>query len=456
MSEADDLKARLAALENSGGGTGGRKKPSPIVAIAGIGGIAALGGLAYVALQPETEAPMPVAQPEEFQSQGDGFGEIAPFVPPAPPEPEVQIVETQAEPNAELLAQLAALQAQIEAIQNAPEPVVEEDTAAADAINALTEQISALQASSEAAQQQFQDELEARDRDLERLRMDLELAQLQSPTPAPLGPSQDELLEAERQRLAREEEARRMAELEQRRAAELAFQEARILSPTIAFGGGSGAGDTELSERTLGAVQDFVANGALPTQVTQAEVIANPANTVVQGTMIQAVTETALDSTLPGPIRAIISEDVHSFDGSRVLIPRGSRLIGRYQSGVEIAQQRVTVAWDRIILPNNQTVVISSFGGDELGRSGVTGVVDTRFDERFGSAALISLITALPGAAAAQVENETSAEVLEDVGDDLADSTDSVLSDYLALGPVIYVDQGSRITVMVDRDVEIF
>ena len=86
----------------------------------------------------------------------------------------------------------------------------------------------------------------------------------------------------------------------------------------------------------------------------------------------------------------------------------------------------------------------------------MTGVVDTRFDERFGSAALISLITALPGAAAAQVENDTSAEVLEDVGDDLADSTDSVLSDYLAIGPVIYVDQGSRITVMVDRDVEIF
>ena len=107
-------------------------------------------------------------------------------------------------------------------------------------------------------------------------------------------------------------------------------------------------------------------------------------------------------------------------------------------------------------MPNNQTVTITSFGGDELGRSGVAGVVDTRFGERFGSAALISLITALPGAAAAQVEDEASAEVLEDVGDDLADSTDSVIGEYLAIGPVIYVDQGSRITVMVDRDLEIF
>jgi len=461
MSEKDDLRKRLAELDGTDPtpDAGARKKPSAAVAVVGIVGIAALGGLAYVSLQPSVDVPMPVAQPEEFQNEGDSFGEIEPFVPPPTPAPEIQIVETPTEPNAELLAQLAALQTQIEALQNAPEPIVEDDTAAADAINALGEQIAALQASSLTAQENFQTELEQRDRELEQLRMDLELAQLQQPTPAPLdlGPSQDDLLKQEQLRLEREEEARRLAELERRRAQELAFQQARIESPTIAFGGGAGAGDESgLSERTFGAVQDFVTNGAAPTQVTQAEIIANPGNTVVQGTMIQAVTETALDSSLPGPIRAIISEDVHSFDGSRVLIPRGSRLIGRYQSGVEIAQQRVTVAWDRIILPNNQTVVISSFGGDELGRSGVTGVVDTRFGERFGSAALISLITALPGATAAQVENETTAEVLEDVGDDLSDSTDSVLSEYLAIGPVIYVDQGSRITVMVDRDVEIF
>jgi type IV secretion system protein VirB10 len=455
MSDQPDLEKRLAALEGSSSSSA-QNRPSMKVAAAGIIGIAAIGGFAYLALQPTVDVPLPTAQPEEFQSEGEGFGDIAPFVPPPPPDPEVQIVETQVEPNAELLSQLAALQTQIEALQNAEQPVVEDDTAAADAINSLSEQIAALQASSESAQEQFQNELEARDRGLERLRMDLELAQLQPPTPAS-SPSQNDLLEAEQLRLQREEEARRMAELERRRAEELAFQQARIESPTIAFGGGAAAdGSDALSERTLGAVQDFVVNGALPSQVTQAEVIANPANTVVQGTMIQAVTETALDSSLPGAIRAIISEDVYSFDGSRILIPRGSRLIGRYQSGVEIAQQRVTVAWDRIIMPNNQTVTITSFGGDELGRSGVSGVVDTRFGERFGSAALISLITALPGAAAAQVEDEASAEVLEDVGDDLADSTDSVIGEYLAIGPVIYVDQGSRITVMVDRDLEIF
>jgi type IV secretion system protein VirB10 len=286
--------------------------------------------------------------------------------------------------------------------------------------------------------------------------MDLDLARLeaQTPTPAPAGPSEEELRLREEERLRRENEARRLAELQQRAEEERAFQERRIQSPTIAFGGTSGGlgGDgAELAERTFGDVTDFVLNGALPSTVTQSEVIANPGNTV-----IQAALETAISSELAGQVRAITSENVYSFDGSRVLIPAGSRLIGRYRSGVEIAQSRITVAWDRIILPSNQTVTISSFGADELGRSGTTGFVDTRFAERFGSAALISLVSAAPSVAARQTEDEITEDVLEDIGDDLADATDSVIGEYLSIGPVIYVDQGARITVMVDRDLEIF
>jgi len=60
----------------------------------------------------------------------------------------------------------------------------------------------------------------------------------------------------------------------------------------------------------------------------QAGTFSSPATTVPRGVVIQAVLETALDSTWAGMARAIISRDVMSFDGSRVLIARGSRLIG--------------------------------------------------------------------------------------------------------------------------------
>jgi len=456
-----EVNQRLARLEAGAAGAPiASQRRSPVIAILVAALIGMAGAFFYMLNQPEEEVVLPTATPDEFQPEGDGFGAIEPFVPPAPPESEiVEVPAANPEPNAELLAQIAALQAQIEAIQNAPEPVVEEDTSAADAMNALTAQLEELQAASEAAQEQFAASMSERDRELQELRMDLDLARLEAnaPAPAPAGPTGDELRFREEERLRREEEARRLAELQRRADEERAFQEARIQSPTIAFGGAtSGGPGTELAERTFGDVTDFVLNGALPSQVTQSEVIANPSNTVIQGTIIQAALETAISSELAGQVRAITSENVYSYDGSRLLIPAGSRLIGRYRSGAEIAQSRVTVAWDRIILPTNQSVQISSFGADELGRSGTTGFVDTRFTERFGSAALISLISAAPTVAANQTEDELAEDVLEDVGDDLADATGSIIGEYLSIKPVIYVDQGARITVMVDRDLEIF
>ena len=57
---------------------------------------------------------------------------------------------------------------------------------------------------------------------------------------------------------------------------------------------------------------------------------------------------------------------------------------------------------------------------------------------------------------AGRIDSAAAADVASDVGSDLRDSTQSVMQDYLAIRPVIHVDQGTRITVMVDRDLEIF
>jgi type IV secretion system protein VirB10 len=437
--DTEDLAARLAALEATGDKKRGAARPSPLAAILGVAGIVAVGGLAWAALQPSPEAPLPTAAPEEFQTAGSGFGDLAPMpvVESAPPPAETGPTASELA----LMESLATLRAELEDLR--ARPVEASDSGAEQAIADLTAQIAALQEASSEAQRALERQLTERDRELDQLRMDLEVARLAPPAPTDLGPNEEEL---------------RLAELERRRIAEAEARAERIASPMIAFSGMGAGTDREnsLEAARLNEDEAFVRAGARPAPVTRAEVIVNPGNTVVQGTMIQAVTETALDSTLPGAIRAIVSEDVHSFDGTRVLIPRGARLVGRYRSDVALAQSRVMVAWDRIILPDNQTVEISAFGGDELGRTGTTGFVDTRFAQRFGSAALISLIGALPAAAAGQIEDEAAADIASDVGTDLRDSTQSVMQDYLAIRPVIHVDQGSRITVMVDRDLEIF
>lgn len=438
MSETAELKKRLEALE--GKPQNRKSRPSAVTIALGIGAIVALGGLLLLFSGGSEPDSLDTASPDEFQAAGPGFGDLEPTPAPIDTSPPPEESEPDNETD-ELRAQMDAMRSELEALRNAPAP--EAPTVDHEALDTLGAEIDALRSEAAATQAALREELEERARQIQRLQNDLELARLETPrTPAPTGPTAEEL---------------RLQELERRRQAELEELQARIASPIIAFGGtGTGNNETAAEQRRLDGETDFVRNGAEPAEVTQAQLIVNPSNTVVQGTMIQAVLETAIDSSLAGQVRAMVSEDVHAYDGSRVLIPRGARLIGRYQSGLDIAQQRVTIAWDRIILPSNQTVEISAFGGDELGRSGTTGFVDSRFGTRFGSAALISLIGALPAVAAQNTEDEIASDVLEGIGEDLQDSAQSVIGEYLSVSPVIYVDQGARVTVMVDRDLEIF
>ncbi|WP_241213225.1 TrbI/VirB10 family protein [Sphingomonas sp. ABOLE] len=123
-----------------------------------------------------------------------------------------------------------------------------------------------------------------------------------------------------------------------------------------------------------------------------AGVLASRTLTVPQGTLIPAVLETALDSTLPGLARAVVSSDVRGFDGTKVLIPRGSRLIGEYAANVESGQNRMLVNWLRLIRPDGVTIAIGSPAADPVGRGGVRAQVNSHFFERFSGAILQSAL----------------------------------------------------------------
>lgn len=125
--------------------------------------------------------------------------------------------------------------------------------------------------------------------------------------------------------------------------------------------------------------------------------------TVPQGVLIPAVLETALDSTRAGFVRAMVTQDVRGFDGSRVLIPRGSRLFGEYEADMAPGQRRAFVRWTRLVRPDGVAVALDSPAADGLGRAGIAGRVDNHFVERFASALLqstVNLGTALAGRSA--------------------------------------------------------
>jgi type IV secretion system protein VirB10 len=120
--------------------------------------------------------------------------------------------------------------------------------------------------------------------------------------------------------------------------------------------------------------------------------MADPANTVVQGTLIPAVLETSIHSDLPGFARAVVSQDVRSFDGTKILVPRSSRLIGEYKGGVSSGQKRIYLMWTRLVRPDGVSIALASPAVDSEGQAGIGGKVNDHFLQRFGSAILLSLL----------------------------------------------------------------
>jgi len=190
---------------------------------------------------------------------------------------------------------------------------------------------------------------------------------------------------------------------------------------------------------------------------------------VPQGTMIRAVLETAIQSDLAGMVRAVTSEDVWSFDGRRVLIPSGSRLIGEYQSGIATGQTRVFIVWTRMLRSDGVSVQLGSIGTDELGRTGMTGIVDNHYFKKFGSAILLSVVGGATQFLAnyGQTDSSSSSEdeenedgqsareiAAQQISQSLNNLAEEALKDNLQIKPTIHVDQGSRIIVFVRRDLD--
>lgn len=191
--------------------------------------------------------------------------------------------------------------------------------------------------------------------------------------------------------------------------------------------------------------------------------------TVAQGKIIDAVIETALNTDLPGTIRAIVSRDVYAESGHEIMIPKGSRLLGTYNTGIARGQKRVLIVWTRLIRPDGLDIEIGSPGVDQLGRAGVQGNVDNKYAEIFSSAVLTSAISiGIAVATDAMISEPTTtttnnngsttstgssgATAAQSAVTNIGSISKDVINSMLDLRPTITVDQGTRINVFVNRD----
>ena len=135
--------------------------------------------------------------------------------------------------------------------------------------------------------------------------------------------------------------------------------------PAAAAGSAAGGARLNADEQFAARVE----TGPEPEHAS-ATLLRNQSTLAPQGTIIPAVLETALNSDLPGFARAVVSRDVRSFDGSNVLIPRGSRVIGEYRSASSLGASRIFVIWTRVLRPDGGSIQIGSGGGRHAGTGG--------------------------------------------------------------------------------------
>ena len=220
--------------------------------------------------------------------------------------------------------------------------------------------------------------------------------------------------------------------------------------PIVIFDGSTPAGSSQEGDPAGSMAPPKLLSGGTsssgqeaPSAAAHSVKLAEPSMTVIQGTLIPAVLETALDSDVPGFARAVVTQDIRSFDRSKILIPRSSRLIGEYKAASGQGQRRIHLMWTRLIRPDGVSIALASPATDAAGRAGVTGKVNSHFFERLGSALLTSVIGAVNPLA------RGGATVVVAGGDSVANAAVPGLSQRPS---TIRVRQGEPVRVFAARD----
>ncbi len=192
---------------------------------------------------------------------------------------------------------------------------------------------------------------------------------------------------------------------------------------------------------------------------------APPAALLIQrGMIIPASLHTPIDSTIPGVVTAEIRQDVFDATHRVLVIPRGSKLIGSYESAIAQGQARLFVGFDSIKLPNLRTIDLGSMRGVDLnGVSGLGGKVDFHTGRLFANVLLLSVLAG--GAELAQPRTngcgpygcqESAGQAIGNaVGSNIADAATRTYDRTLSQPPTMHVPAGYILNVMVERDLSL-
>lgn len=170
---------------------------------------------------------------------------------------------------------------------------------------------------------------------------------------------------------------------------------------------------------------------------------------------LPALLREAIDSSLEGKVTAVIEENIYGGGGRDkfVLIPAGSEAVGRYKKSTKQGEDRISFLFTRIITPDGINIRMGDAElADAMGRSGLTGDVDTRFWDRYGMALLTASLGAISGYAM-PVRDMGQAVVVQQYGGATMGLANQILQQNVVLAPKILVPAGARILISPSKDI---
>jgi type IV secretion system protein VirB10 len=251
--------------------------------------------------------------------------------------------------------------------------------------------------------------------------------------------------EAARQRLVQERDTARTSRLFASDAEGGAAPQAAIAA---------GIDVAEAGQVATGAPRT-VLDGPVDRRTTSPDRLQSPPSPfVVQaGAVIPAALVTGIRSDLPGQIVGQVTENVYDTPTGRfLLIPQGARLIGIYDSKVAFGQNRVLLAWTRLILPDGRSLVLEKLpAGDAQGYAGLQDRVDRHWSGLFGMAALSTIL-----GIGAELGNNDDSDIVRAIRQGSVGTFNQVgqqaVGQGLSVPPTLTIRPGAPVRVMVTRD----
>jgi hypothetical protein len=192
---------------------------------------------------------------------------------------------------------------------------------------------------------------------------------------------------------------------------------------------------------------------------------------------IPAVLENTINSSLSeGRCVGVVENHVYSAEGQNILIPAGSRIIGRYTSLSRSGQERLEVIWYRLLRPDGVNIDIQSTAADVMGRQGMIGHVDKRYFDRYAMPLLLSTIsiaanyatspdtvtetsyTDVNGNVLGNITNEARSRenaAVRQFSSELLDLSRKIIQENIDIAPIVTVPAGTRFLIIPSRDIEL-